>query len=282
MRKAIVLLALTGMFGIAGAAPTADEIMAQVAANQDRAVELRKHYVFQQRARVRITKGADKLKRDDTRYYVVTPTETGMKRTLQNREVIHRKDGEELELMGIGAVRAAEIEGIDQELADDFHEDLAGDEDSRDGLNPDLFPLTTREQAHYRFELLGEDAYQGRPVYDIRYEPEEEGWDGEPWRGEALVDRKQFQPVLVTSELAWKIPLWVRTIFGVNVRQVGFKVAYRELERGVWFPVSYGGEFRIKALHFFHRRAAISLVNSGFQRTKIDSEIHFAEGSQVK
>ena len=250
--------------------------MAQVAANQDRAVELRKSYVFQQRARVRITRGANKLKRDDTRYYVVTPTEKGMERDLQDQEVIHRKDGEELQLMGIGKVSAEEIDGIDANLADEFHEELAGDHKARDGINPDLFPLTSRKQAQYRFELIGEDDYQGRPVYEIRYEPKGKNFDGAPWEGEILVDREQLQPVLVTSHLAWKIPLWVRTVFGVNIRQVGFKVSYREFDGGVWFPVSYGGEFRIKALHFFHRRAAISLVNSSFQRTTVESKIEFA------
>ncbi len=275
MRTAAAILALSA--AALAAPPDAREIMLRVAENQDSAVALRKHYVFQQRARVRITKGANKLKRDDTRYYVVTPTEAGMDRTLQDREVIHRNDGEELELMGVGKISAEELDGIDVELADGLHEELAGNHKSRDGIDPDLFPLTSDKQARYDFELLEEDVYQGRQVYEIRYEPKQKSFDGAPWRGEALVDKEQLQPLLVTSQLAWKIPLWVRTLFGVNIRQLGFKVSYQEFEDGVWFPVSYGGELRIKALHFFRRRAAISLVNSSFQRTEVDSEIRFTQ-----
>jgi hypothetical protein len=257
--------------------PTPEEIMAQVAANQDRAAEQRKSYVFQQRARVLLTNGSNKLKRDDTRFYVVTPTEAGVERELQNQEVIHRKDGEKLELMGLAAVESDDVDGLDKGMVDGFHEDLGGDHDSRDGINPDLFPLTTDKQAEYRFEMTGLQDYQGRAVYAIRYEPQGKNFDGSPWRGEILVDRNELQPVLVTSELAWKIPLWVRTVFGVSIRQLGFKIAYAELEDGVWFPVSYGGEFQIKALHFFRRRAVVSLLNHSFQKTSVETKLHFAQ-----
>ena len=275
MRASPCLLVLVLAGGARAQTPSAEEIMAQVAANQDRAAELRRHYVFQQRARVLITNGSNKLKRDDTRYYVVTPTETGVKRDLQNQEVAHRKDGETLELMGLVAVRADDIDGLDKELADEFHDDLGGDHRSRDGINPDLFPLTSQKQAQYRFARKGTEDYQGRSVYVVAYEPKGKNFDGAGWRGEVLVDRDQFQPVVVTSELAWKIPAWVRTVFGVNIRQLGFKVAYQEFEDGVWFPVSYGGEFRIKALHLFKRRAVITLVNHGFQRTSVETKLHF-------
>jgi len=255
---------------------TADEIMARVAANQDRAVKHRKNYVFEQRARVRITKGASKLKREETRRYRITPTETGVEREVLDIDVIHRKDGENLELAGMGALDAEQIEGIDADLAEEFHEDLAGENDSRDGLNPELFPLTADKQRGFVFRLNGLQGYRGRRVYSVSFEPRDDTdtYDAH-WAGEVLIDEKEFQPVLVTSHLAQKIPLWVRTVFGVNIRQVGFKLSYEQFEDGVWFPVSYGGEFRIKALHLFRRRAAVSLVNEEFRRTDVESTVDF-------
>lgn len=253
---------------------TAREIMRRVAENQDRAVGLRKSYVFEQRARVRITKGAKKLKRDETRRYRITPTETGVERQVLDIDVVHRKDGENLEFKGIGKLDAEQIDGIDAELAEEFHEELTGENNSRDGFNSDLFPLTAQKQHGFVFKSEGVETYRGRRVYRILFEPGDDTFNN-PWAGEVLVDEKEFQPVLVTSHLAKKIPLWVRTVFGVNIRQLGFKLSYERFSDGVWFPVSYGGEFRIKALHLFRRRAAVSLVNEDFQKTEVDSKIEF-------
>ncbi len=279
-RLLAILLALAAV-AAHGQTLTADEIMRRVAANQDRAVEMRKAFVFEQKARVRLTKASGKLKREETRLYRVAPTEEGVERELLEVDIIHRKDGESLELVGVGELAAEDVEGIDADLAESFHEDLAGDDSTRDGVKADLFPLTSREQPYYRFDLDGSETYRGREVYRILFEPvgvdgRGKPWSGRPWRGEVLVDKIAFQPVVVTSELDWAIPLWVRTVFGVNIRQLGFKLTYEEFDDGVWFPVTYGGEFRIKALQVFRRRAALSLVNRDFRRTRVDSSIEFA------
>lgn len=253
---------------------TADQIMARVAANQERAVKLRKSYVFEQRARVRITKGASKLKREESRRYRVVPTETGVERELLGVEVVHRRDGENLKLNGIGTLDAEQVDGIDANLAKSLHGNLAGERDSRDGLNPDLFPLTADKQRNFVFRLNGAQTYRGKRVYSISFEPGDDAHDVH-WAGEALIDEKEFQPVLVTSHFVNKIPVWVRTVLGVNIRQLGFKLSYDRFDDGVWFPVSYGGEFRIKALHVFRRRAAVSLVNEQFRRTDVESTVDF-------
>ena len=275
--RTLLVLALSGLCWPSTARSetlTADQIMARVAANQERAVELRKSYVFEQRARVRITKGASKLKREESRRYRVVPTETGVERELIDVEVAHRKDGETLELAGVGALDAEQLDGIDKELAESFHEDLAGENNSRDGINPDLFPLTADKQRGFVFKLNGSQSYRGRRVSSISFEPGDDAYDAH-WAGEALIDEKEFQPVLVTSHFVNMIPLWVRTVFGVNIRQLGFKLSYDRFDDGVWFPVSYGGEFRIKALHVFRRRAAVSLVNEQFRRTDVESTVDF-------
>ena len=172
---------------------TADEIMRRVAENQDRAVEQRARYVYRQRARVRLTKGATKLKREDTRIYQVTPTPDGLVRELVDRDVVHRSGGEALRFHFPGVEDGEDLDGFDRDLADNFHDDLMRDDESLDGVDPDLFPLTSEEQEDYRFELAGELAYRGRDVYRVLYEPLEGLFDGgKMWRGEVSVDREDF------------------------------------------------------------------------------------------
>ena len=93
------------------------------------------------------------------------------------------------------------------------------------------------------------------------------------------VNRDAFQPVYLTTNFAWKVPLAIRVALGTNVQQVEFALRYEEVEDGVWFPVSYGGEFKIKLLFLYGRTATLSLENSEFRRTRVDSEITFDEAT---
>jgi hypothetical protein len=102
------------------------------------------------------------------------------------------------------------------------------------------------------------------------------GSDG-PWSGEALVSCADYQPVLIITELARKVPLLVRTMLGTNLQGLGFSVRYQKFGEGLWFPVSYGTEFRIRALFFYSRSIVVSLENAGFKRAKVDSAIAFDE-----
>ena len=79
----------------------------------------------------------------------------------------------------------------------------------------------------------------------------------------------------MTTTFAQKIPLAVRLALGTNVRQLGFALRYEEVDDGVWFPVSYGGEFKIRALFFYNRTATVSLAAADFRRTDVDSSIAF-------
>ena len=53
--------------------------------------------------------------------------------------------------------------------------------------------------------------------------------------------------MLVTSWLAKSIPMAVQILLGTNIKHLGFKVAYQKFDEGLWFPVTYGGEFYVRA-----------------------------------
>lgn len=91
-----------------------------------------------------------------------------------------------------------------------------------------------------------------------------------------FVDREQFQPVYLASDFARGVPLPVRLLLGTNIRQVGFALRYEEVGDGLWFPISYGGAFWIRALFFYKRTTTISMVNRDFRRTEVESDITFA------
>ena len=52
-------------------------------------------------------------------------------------------------------------------------------------------------------------------------------------------------------------------------------VEYRKFDEGVWFPVSYGTEFRFHVLFFYSRQIAVSMVNSDFRRADVKSSVEF-------
>jgi hypothetical protein len=166
-------------------------------------------------------------------------------------------------------------------MVDDLRADFTQDRKSKDGLNRKLFPLTTAEQGKYRFQLAGEEIYHGLPVYRVTFTPKEKSADlnlsdeSGPWEGEVLVSREDYQPALVSTKLAQKVPLVIRTALGTNIHGLGFSVRYEKFDDGIWFPVSYGTEFRVRALFFYNRSIMISLENSGFQRARVDTSIEF-------
>jgi len=67
----------------------------------------------------------------------------------------------------------------------------------------------------------------------------------------------------------------VQILLGTNLKHLGFKVAYQKFEEGLWFPVSYGGEFKLRAVFFYKRTISLSVTNSGFQRSDVTSTVSF-------
>jgi hypothetical protein len=251
--------------------------MARVAANQDAAEHARSAFIYRQNIVVRLRDTHGKLMRDEVTEYQVTPDAKRTRKEVVKFAGSYRKGSS---IVTYDKDQKGQDEGIrsqiDADLAHDMREDLVSDRKSKDGLSPELFPLTAREQRKYRFTLKGEEAYEGVEVYRIAFEPIKSGEDGEScWKGEALISKSDFQPLLVTTKLAFGIPFLVRTALGTNLHGLGFSVQYRKFDDGVWFPVSYGTEFKLSAVFFYARHITVSMVNSDFRRADVQSTVAF-------
>jgi hypothetical protein len=60
-----------------------------------------------------------------------------------------------------------------------------------------------------------------------------------------------------------------------SLRQTGFAVSYARVAPNVWFPATYGTEFRLDVLFGYKRVITLALDSSDFQRTDAKSEIRF-------
>lgn len=132
----------------------------------------------------------------------------------------------------------------------------------------------------YQFRLEGEGTFRGRQVYRITFKPKKqyEGFDDQQtlWAGEVLVGKADLQPPSVTTHMAQGLPFLVKTMLGTNVRKLGFAVGYARFDDGVYFPVSYGGEFDVRGVFFYKRTFTISLENTEFSQANADSKITYA------
>jgi hypothetical protein len=258
----------------------ADLIMARVALNQDRAQQMRSAFVYHQNMLICFQRSNHKVAREEQREYVVTPTETGFTKTLTHFAGKYDKGGKFFEYTEPGY----EYKGvdIDGEVAKSLTDDLTNDKKSRDGITKDLFALTANRQQGFVFKLEGKENYRGREVYRITFKPRkpslfdcDDDDESSCWAGEALIDPIEYQPVLVTSWLAKGIPMAVQLLLGTNIKHLGFKVAYQKFDEGLWFPVTYGGEFYVRGLFFYKRTIALSVVNSGFRKSDVTSVVSF-------
>ena len=140
------------------------------------------------------------------------------------------------------------------------------------------FPLTSELQKKYTFRLEGEENYDGHEAWRISYRETDGHGD---WRGEALIDRNEFQPILVTSEWASKVPLAVTIMLGTNIKQVGAKITYRRFDKDVWFPVACGSEMKLRVLFLYNRTIAFSSTDSDFRKTDVQSSVEFENDDRV-
>lgn len=245
--------------------------MARVAENQDRAQQARAAWVYDQNVFVRLKRGK-KLAREESRDYVVTPRPEGTHKELKRLSGKVDRKGKILEFSDPKEVEKGF--DIDADLAEEFAGDFAGSKDGKDGVDPGLFPLTADKQQNYAFELHGREQYRGSEVYKVTFEPKK-GTEDEMWRGEALIDVNDYQPVLVTTTLAWGIPAVIRTVFGTNLKHLGFKISYQKVADGVWFPAKWGGEFHLRALFLYARTISLAVSNTEFRRATVNSTITF-------
>ena len=241
--------------------------MSRVAANQDRSDALRKQYVYRQHIHILTHKPKGRILREETTDYDVIPTPDGTQKELKQISGRYWHDGKYETFQGNPVPGTGSLDGG---LIQGFRDDLS-DEKSKDGLAKDLFPLTSEQQKNYEFKLLGEEVQSGRKVYHIGFRPKDK--DEFTWAGEAYIDSAEFQPVRVFTKLSRRIPFGVRTFLGTDLPGIGFNVVYQRQEQGVWFPATFGTEFRIRALFFINREMSIALENSGFERTHVESKM---------
>ena len=148
------------------------------------------------------------------------------------------------------------------------------------GVDHNLFPMRSEQISKYRFTLVGVERQKDREVYHITFDPIKKGLDDdECWAGDLLIDKTEFQPVEVTSHFAWKVPVLVKTMLAFNLQQLGFKVTYQKFDDHVWFPVTYGGEFKFH-LFLYSRSVGMGLINSDFKKTQVDSAINYEMAAQ--
>ena len=249
--------------------------MERVAANQDRAEELRKQYVYKQHIHVMSRKTNGKLMREEKADYDVFPRERDSNKKLTQLLGKYWDKGSYREYRDEAN---ADCDSLDGDLVSDLRNDLANEKESKDGLAANLFPLTSKEQKQYRFERLPEQKVNGRNAYHIAFKPKDRS--DIVWSGEAFIDAEDFQPVTVFTKLSRKVPLLVRAALGTDLPGLGFSVTYKRQPDGIWFPVSFGTEFRLKALFFINRDISVSLLNSDFERTHVQSKIQY--GSEIQ
>jgi hypothetical protein len=271
--------------------PAAESIMARVAANQDRAEVDRLHYVYVQHAHVVSRKGKTVMCEEvtDSR---VTPLASGSHQELLKLDgrllrkskyvtytsLLSKHDGKTgIENDHDSLSVSVGDDDTDRDLVEGMRSNLADDR-SNDGLGARLFPLTSKSQSDYRFHLVGREHINGRDVFHIDFRPKDK--DDYGWKGDAYIDAIAYQPVVVRTAMARNIPFAVRALLGTSLPGLGFTVVYAPQPDGVWFPVSFGTEFKLHVLFFFSREILIDAQNSDFEKTHVSSKI-VGEGEAV-
>lgn len=258
--------------------------MARVGANQDQAEAERSHYIYVQHARIVSRKGHTVMCEEITDLRI-TPSATGSKADLLKLDGRLLSKHKYVSYTALSAVKSDDNssvaadhqsisitlgDNVDRNLVESMRSNLTND-NSKDGINQSLFPLTSTGQSSYTFQLLGREHINGRDVFHIVFRPKAK--DDFGWKGDAYIDTTAFQPVAVSTALARKIPFAVRTLLGTNLPGVGFTVVYAPQPDGLWFPVSFGNEFKLHVLFFFSREIIIDAQNRQFEKTHVHSTI---------
>ena len=157
---------------------------------------------------------------------------------------------------------------IDGGLVDMFAREILWRRDSLGGMVY-WFPLESKNLDKYVFRCEGEERYRDYDVYRITFR------ERDFWEGEALIERNEFQPVLVTSAWAGKVPTAVTIALGTNVKQIGAKITYKRFDKDVWFPVQSGGEMKLRVLFLYARTIAFSGTNRDFRKADVQSSMEF-------
>lgn len=253
--------------------PAIDTILDGLARSQEQAVKDRERVIYRQKLHSRLARGNGKTAREEHREYLVTPTAKGTTKELVHFQGSYQK-GSRLLSYDKPDFRYKSMD-LDGDLIHSLTSDLVDNKETKDGLSQDLFPLTRERQRHFNFKILGTQKVGAVDALRISFEPKKDDDEGEAWSGEVLVDPVEYQPVRVFTRLATQIPLAVKIIFGINIRQMGFQVTYRKVADGLWFPATYGTEFGIRVLFGYSRTITMDLENTDFRLTDVQSDIKF-------
>jgi hypothetical protein len=256
----------------AWAQPDLNEILRRVAENQEKAVEARSRVVYTQSTLARLMRGNGKLAREERRRYSVFPTPIGTDKKLESCEGQYEVHGKRIPYSD-PKFRYKGMD-IDGDLVQSIVDDMVDKKDSKDGISPDLFPLTAKRQAHYDFKLAGTEEIAGVQALHLTFAPKK-GDEDANWAGDVLVDPVDYQPIRVTTKLAMQIPMAVKVLLGTNIRQLGFTLTCKKVANGLWFPVSYGSEFHLRVLFGYARTIALSLENKDFREASAESKIEY-------
>lgn len=289
--------------------PTAESVMARVATNQDRAEAERAHYIYVQHAKT-VSRRGETVMCEELTDYRFTPSSDGSNEELLKVEGQMLKNHKYVALTKLlprdedkpkqadqhadqGKDKSGQAttdkndkkddkkdkdpafdpnsdETLDRDLVENMRWNLIHDK-SKDGVAAHLFPLTTKDQADYAFRMRGRERLNGHDVFHISFRPKNRKDFG--WSGDAYIDTTAFEPVLVSTGMARKIPFAVRTFLGTNLPGLGFTITYAPQPDGVWFPVSFSTEFKIHVLFFFNREIILDAQNRDFEETHVTSRI---------
>lgn len=270
---------------------TANEIMDRMAKSFEGAVDERRQYVYKQKATARLVRRGGQPARIERREYTVTP---GPEKTEKHLDLVageYYKSKKEVVKYDKPGFEKGGMD-IDGGIMEDLIEDLANDKKSRDGIPQNFFPLTASNLKYYKFTLKPPTTIRNRPAYVVAFEPldpktkcikiggsdeDDDDCESRPWKGEATIDAEEFQPVRIFSDLQFKMPWGVKVFLGTNIRQTGFSVNYTRVAPNVWFPVTYGTEFKLDLLFGYHRTITLAMDSADFRRADARSEITFTE-----
>lgn len=272
---------------------TADAIMARVAANQDKTDSARAHFVYTQHVRA-LSRTGKTIRCEETTDTRITPTPIGSQRQLlklDGRLLVKNQyqTYDTLPSSSSGAKTAKDEDDsvhrleesgeLDQDLVENLRSNLLEKKSStsKDGIDAGLFPLTSKAAPHYTYHLLGHELRNGRDCFHIAFQPKDDEYD---WKGDAWIDTIAFQPVIVHTSLYKNVPFAVRLFLGTSVPGLGFTVIYAPQPANaptgpdaLWFPTSFGTEFKLHVLFFLNRQIVVSADNRDFVKTHVTTTI---------
>jgi hypothetical protein len=266
--------------------PTAADIMSRVAANQDRSEAARTHYLYVQHAHT-LSRSGKTIRCEEVTDFRIIPTEKGSEQKLLTLDGRLLYKGKYLHYTQLptpsGKPKKPDEPAVgnddpmDLDLVEDMRDNLTTHH-SKDGIDAGLFPLTSKIQADYTYTLAGRAPINGRDCFHITFVPRDK--DDYGWKGDAWIDTTAFQPVLVHTTMARNIPFAVRTLLGTSVPGLGFTVTYApepaDTPDALWFPITFGTEFKLHVLFFFNRTIVLDVRNRDFEQTHVHSTIRDA------